>query len=127
MTKSSHPCATIADGLESIAAFWEVEQPAQAGGSLSTDVDAAHAQGWLGGQRAGLGHVQSWIRHLRRVAKNGFPWCDTCKLPAISTEGFGRLHSTPGSPHGVYPEQDKSGHEATIKEWFSVPGSELGR
>lgn len=50
----------------------------------------------------------------------GFPYCDTCKKAAVYSESFGMLHATSKRPFGVYPHEDKSGHEVTMKEWWNA-------
>jgi hypothetical protein len=47
----------------------------------------------------------------------GFPWCDTCKEPAVWREAQGLLHSTDAHPFGLPPHLDVSGHEVTTREW----------
>ena len=120
-----HPCATIADGLEAMAMLWEAEQPLPPSATEDMDLNRVHNQGWLEGQRAGIQSLRNWVAHLRLVATQRFPWCDTCKLPAVSSESLGRLHSVPGNRFGLHPELDKSGHEVTIREWFDVATSDL--
>lgn len=122
-----HPCATIADGLEALKRATElelaeetVEEPV---GLPSNEL--ANRLGWIDAKRDTIARLQMWIDHLRLVAIQRFPWCDTCKLPAVSSESLGRLHSVPGNRFGLHPELDKSGHEVTIKEWFDVSSSDL--
>jgi hypothetical protein len=50
-----------------------------------------------------------------------FPWCDTCKQPAVWSETFGWTHSTPEHYYGVPPRLDNSGHEVTAREWYNAP------
>lgn len=50
----------------------------------------------------------------------GFPWCDTCKAPATTSEHFGVLHVTPERPTGLFHNNDPAGHEATICEWWAI-------
>lgn len=122
-----HPCATIADALEALTNIWsgDIGLPPQPTNDM--DINRVHAQGWRESQVSAVASLHNWVRHLRRVAENGFPWCDVCKLPAVSNEWDGKCHSTPGSPHGLSSELDKSGHDVTIKAWYEVPPSELGR
>jgi hypothetical protein len=47
----------------------------------------------------------------------GFPWCDTCKEPAVWREFTGMLHSTDAHPFGLPPHMDSSGHKVTMREW----------
>lgn len=120
-----HPCATIADALESLAHIWSGDVPLPPMVTDDMDLNRVHAQGWRDSQVSTVASLHNWVRHLRKTAVHRWPWCDTCKLPVISTEGWGRLHSTPGSPMGLYPNQDKSGHEVTVKGWFDIPCSDL--
>lgn len=122
-----HPCATIADSLESLVNIWSGHTPLPPQPTNDMDINRVHAQGWRESQVSAVASMHDWIRHLRQVAQHGFPWCDVCKLPAVSSESFGKLHSTPGQPFGLHSDQDHSGHEVTIKEWYDVPPSELGR
>jgi hypothetical protein len=50
--------------------------------------------------------------------KNRFPWCDTCKQPAVFNETHGMRHSTIDHPFGVPKHLDSSEHEVTMKEWW---------
>jgi hypothetical protein len=59
--------------------------------------------------------------HAEHCRRAGFPWCDTCKLPAVFMEGQGYLHSTAEYPFGVHESMDDSGHEVTTREWWRVP------
>lgn len=52
-----------------------------------------------------------------RAREAGFPWCDTCRRPAVFREGEGMLHSTPEHRFGLPRRFDDSGHEVTIHEW----------
>jgi hypothetical protein len=58
--------------------------------------------------------------HAAHCREQGFPWCDTCKRPAVYREGFGNLHSTAAHPFGVPASLDTSGHEVTMREWSST-------
>lgn len=126
-----HPCATIADALEALTNIWsgDVPPPPRVIGDLAANMglNRVHAQGWRESQVSAVASLHDWVRHLRKIADNGFPWCDTCKLPAVSSEALGKVHSTPGRPFGLHPERDRSGHEVTIQEWYDVPASELNR
>lgn len=51
--------------------------------------------------------------------EHGFPWCDTCKRPAVWSEPCGSLHSTPEHPFGLPKAPDDSGHEVTMREWWA--------
>lgn len=48
----------------------------------------------------------------------GFPWCDTCRQPAVWSEFFGNRHVTPEHPNGVPQRRDESGHEVTMRGWW---------
>lgn len=52
-----------------------------------------------------------------RARHHRFPWCDTCKRPAVFNESFGMLHSTVARQFGLPPHLDDSGHDVTIREW----------
>lgn len=49
---------------------------------------------------------------------NGFPFCDTCTLPAVWSEFHGWRHSTPEHKFGVPSHLDQSGHKVTAKSWW---------
>lgn len=126
MTKPPHPCAVIADGLETLAAVWHSELPVELRVQQDQTIDQAHAAGWWDGQKSSVTHLTFWVEHLRYVVENDFPWCDTCKLPAAWNNSAGWMHSTPGHPYGVYPNyqddtkgepRDASGHEVTAIAW----------
>jgi hypothetical protein len=56
----------------------------------------------------------------QRRARGGFPWCDTCKRPAVWSELWGWLHSTAEHPFGVPAQLDPHGdHEVTAREWYA--------
>lgn len=50
---------------------------------------------------------------------HGFPWCDTCKRPAVFSEWRGPSHSTPEHPFGLPKSLDDSGHEVTMRGWWA--------
>lgn len=55
-------------------------------------------------------------------AEAGFPWCDTCKAPAVWSEGTGNEHATVvrlGTQLMAVPTADgvDHGHEVTMTEW----------
>lgn len=58
--------------------------------------------------------------HIEQCRERGFPFCDTCQLPAVWSEFFGWRHSTPDFPFGLPLHHDDSGHEATAKDWWSA-------
>lgn len=64
--------------------------------------------------------------HATDHFSKGFPWCDTCKRPAVFNEFKGNCHSTPEHPFGLPPEMDDSGHEVTMREWFAAPLDRCG-
>lgn len=53
------------------------------------------------------------------VVDNAFPWCDTCKLPAVYNEFMGLRHSVPGFRCGLPAHLDLSGHEVSVREWWN--------
>lgn len=55
---------------------------------------------------------------VERHFANGFPWCDTCRQPAVWSEFFGHLHVTPEHPNGVPRHRDESDHEVSIRSWW---------
>ncbi len=51
--------------------------------------------------------------------KKGFPWCDTCGLPAVWREQAGEhQHVTIEFPLGIYSRDDTSGHKVTCRDWW---------
>jgi hypothetical protein len=53
-------------------------------------------------------------------ADAGFPWCDTCKAPAVWSESEGMQHVTlqaVGKQTICTPIPDLSGHPIDIHEW----------
>ncbi|WP_143116337.1 hypothetical protein [Lentzea xinjiangensis] len=58
---------------------------------------------------------------IPREAVDGFPWCDTCKQPAVWSEFNGWRHSTAEYRFGLPQHLDNSGHEVTAKEWTNTP------
>ncbi len=61
-----------------------------------------------------------WDEFVKRSRDNGFPWCDTCRQPAVWRESWGMLHSTPEHMFGLPPHLDSSGHKVTMSEWWSM-------
>ncbi|QYN41145.1 hypothetical protein K1T35_48270 (plasmid) [Pseudonocardia sp. DSM 110487] len=57
--------------------------------------------------------------HAAEHFAKGFPWCDTCRAPAIYNEPFGMRHATAQHPNGVPQRLDNSGHDATIRGWWN--------
>lgn len=58
------------------------------------------------------------IEYRVQHQENGFPWCDTCKQPAVFSEFQGNLHSTPEHPFGLPKHLDQSGHEVSMRQWW---------
>lgn len=57
--------------------------------------------------------------HIADCRAQGFPFCDTCDLPAVWSEFYGWMHSTPEHKFGVPKHFDESGHEVTAKKWWT--------
>jgi hypothetical protein len=53
----------------------------------------------------------------RQWIADGFPWCDTCKRPAVFNEQMGNLHVTEERRWGLYPHEDPADHRPTFREW----------
>jgi hypothetical protein len=68
----------------------------------------------MSGQRYPVGDDEFTTAHR----DHGFPWCDTCKGPAVFNERDGLCHSTPDHPFGVPEHLDTTGHEVTASEWW---------
>jgi hypothetical protein len=57
--------------------------------------------------------------HAARAREHRFPWCDTCKRPAVWSEHQGRaLHTTAEHPFGTTARGDD--HEVTMHDWWSA-------
>ena len=61
------------------------------------------------------------VEYRLQHQEKGFPWCDTCRMPAVFSEFFGNLHSTPEHPFGLPRQLDRSDHEVTMRQWWG-PG-----
>lgn len=55
--------------------------------------------------------------HAAKSREQAWPWCDTCKRPAVGG-AHGLRHSTSEHPFGS-PKQDFD-HEVTLREWWAT-------
>lgn len=65
---------------------------------------------------------EEWEWRKDRAARNA-PWCDTCRNPAVWTEGRGWVHATVKHPFGTWESSD---HEVTAREWSAEADARSG-
>jgi hypothetical protein len=56
--------------------------------------------------------------HAVYCREQGFPWCDTCKAPAVVDESTGWRHTSVEFPFGSSRFEETFDHTVTAHEWW---------
>lgn len=59
--------------------------------------------------------------HAVKAREQGWPWCDTCKRPAVLSEFYGLLHTSVEHPFGAPALEKNYDHAVTTSEWWATP------
>ena len=66
-----------------------------------------------------MSELRTEEEHAAWSRENRFPFCDTCKKPAVWSETWGWQHSTPEHVFGLPAHLDASGHKVTARQWYA--------
>lgn len=58
--------------------------------------------------------------HAAHAREYHFPWCDTCKGPAVWDESWGWRHTSVVSPFGSRVFEETFDHAVTAREWWAT-------